>query len=65
TYPYAEVGQRVVFCAEPRSGGGKVRLHYVARVIATGTYTWESAIAESPFAPNRAALTGATTITIR
>jgi len=34
-------------------------------VISTGTYTWETAIAQSPLANDRAALTGATTITIR
>ncbi|MFL5683971.1 MAG: hypothetical protein ACJ77O_12610, partial [Chloroflexota bacterium] len=65
TYPYAEVGQRVDFCAEPRSDGANVRLRYVARVISTGKYTWETAIAQSPFADDRAALSGATTVTIR
>jgi hypothetical protein len=65
TYPYAEVGQRVDFCAEPRTDGGNVHLRYVARVISTGTYTWETAIAQSPFADDRAALSGARTITIR
>jgi hypothetical protein len=65
TYPYAVVGQRVDFCAEPRADGANIRLRYVARVISTGTYTWETAIAQSPLANDRAALTGATTITIR
>ena len=65
TYPYAEVGQRVDFCAEAPAAGGEVRLRYLARVISTGTYTWETAIAQSPFASDRAALTGATTIAIR
>src|SRR4029079_7024338 len=65
TFPYAVVGQRVDFCAEPRSDGGDIHLRYVARVISTGKYTWETAIAQSPFADDRAALTGATTITIR
>jgi len=64
-FPYAQVGQRVYFCAEPQRDGGDVRLRYVARVISTGTYTWETAIAQSPFATDRAALTGATKITIR
>jgi uncharacterized protein YfaS (alpha-2-macroglobulin family) len=64
-YPYAEVGQRVYFCAEPPAKGGNVRLRYVARVISAGTYTWETAIAQSPLAPDRAALTGSTKITIR
>ena len=49
--PYAQVGQRVYFCAEPRTDGGKVTLRYVARVITAGTYTWETAIAQSPFRP--------------
>ena len=33
--PYARMGQRVDFCAEPRAGG-KVKLHYLARVVTTG-----------------------------
>ncbi len=65
TYPYAEVGQRVSFCAEPPAKGHTIDLRYVARVISTGTYTWETAIAQSPTADGRAALTGATKVTIR
>ena len=64
-FPYAQVGQRVYFCADPHTNGGHATLRYVARVISAGTYTWETAIAQSPFAPDRAALTGSTKITIR
>jgi hypothetical protein len=64
TFPYAQVGQRVYFCADPRSNGGHVKLRYVARVISAGTYTWETAIAQSPLTSGNAALTGATKIVI-
>lgn len=64
TEPYAMSGQRVDFCAEPRPEGGTAKLHYVARVVSTGIYTWETAVAQSPLAPERAALTGATKIAI-
>ena len=64
-YPYAQVGQRVSFCAERGKGATVVRLRYFARVVTAGTYTWEPAIVESRTATGRAALTKATVITIR
>jgi hypothetical protein len=65
TLPYAQVGQRVDFCAAPTAGKSVADLRYFARVISPGTYTWETAIAQSPLSPGTAAMTGATTITIR
>ena len=65
TYPYRQVGQRVDFCAEPRAGGETANLRYVARVITTGKYTWETAIAQSPVDEDQAAVTGAVASRIR
>ena len=64
TRPFAQTGQRVYFCAEPTPDARRVTLRYVARVISPGRYTWETAIAQSPFRPDSAALTGATAIRI-
>jgi alpha-2-macroglobulin len=63
--PVAVAGQQVSFCAERPARGNTVRLRYYARVISPGTYTWEPAIAQSPFRPDSAALTAATKIRIR
>jgi hypothetical protein len=67
TYPYAQMGQRVFFCAEwvPATPSGNVRLRYVARVVTAGTYTWEPAVVESRTGANRAALTAPTIVAIR
>jgi hypothetical protein len=65
TYPYAQVGQRVTFCAERTPKSGVVHLRYYARVVTTGTYTWEPTIVESRAAAGRAALTKASVVTIR
>jgi hypothetical protein len=64
-YPYAQVGQRVSFCAERTKGKNVVKLRYFARVVTTGTYTWEPSIVESRTSAGRAALTKASAVTIR
>ena len=65
TYPYAQTGQRVTFCAEKTPKSGVVHLRYFARVVTAGTYAWEPTIVESRAAAGRAALTKASVITIR
>jgi hypothetical protein len=65
SYPEAQTGQRVVFCAEFDPARPTVRLRYVARVITVGTYTWEPTIAESRSGADRAAIVPADEITIR
>jgi hypothetical protein len=62
--PYAQVGQRVWFCAEPTAQERVVHLRYYARVITPGTYVWEPTMVESRTAPDRAALTRAARVTI-
>ena len=64
-YPFAQVGQRVSFCAERTAKSRVAHLRYFARVVTTGTYAWEPAIAESRTKAGRAALTGATVVRIR
>jgi hypothetical protein len=63
--PYAQSGQRVWFCAEPTARQRVVHLRYYARVITPGSYVWEPAVIESRTAPDRAALTGTTRLTIQ
>jgi hypothetical protein len=63
--PYAQIGQRVYFCAERHTTGNVIGLRYFARVVTTGTYTWEPAVAESRTGPNRAALTESRSVEIR
>ena len=65
TFPYAQVGQRISFCADRTKDKAVVNLRYVARVVTAGTYAWEPAIVESRTATGRAALTAATVVTIR
>ena len=65
TYPYAQIGQRVSFCAEKTPKSGVVHLRYFARVVTAGTYTWEPTIVESRSQAGRAALTKASLVTIR
>ena len=64
TFPYAQVGQRVYFCAETSPSGHVARLSYVARVVTSGTYTWEPALVESRTGPDRAALSDGSVVTI-
>jgi hypothetical protein len=67
TYPYAQVGQVVSFCADrgTRKAGAVLHLRYFARVVTSGTYTWEPSVVSSRTGTNRAALTKATVVTIR
>jgi hypothetical protein len=65
TSPFAVVGQRVMFCAEPTKKQRTVRLRYYARVITPGTYVWEPAVVESRTRPDRAALTPRAAVRIR
>ncbi len=65
TYPYAQIGQRVTFCAEKTPKTGVIHLRYYARVVTAGTYAWEPTIVESRSATGRAALTKASVVTIR
>ncbi|MGH2475377.1 MAG: hypothetical protein ACRDIL_08920, partial [Candidatus Limnocylindrales bacterium] len=62
TYPQEQVGQRVVFCADRSERTGLVLLRYVARVITTGTYRWESAILESRTAAGSGAIVPETVV---
>jgi hypothetical protein len=64
TYPYAQTGQRVYFCAETTSRSRVAHLSYVARVVTSGTYTWEPALVESRTGPDRAALSKGSVVTI-
>jgi hypothetical protein len=64
-YPYAQVGQRVSFCADKATNKGVVHLRYFARVVTTGTYRWEPAMVASRTSSGRAALTKAMVVTIR
>ena len=64
-YPFAQVGQRVSFCASRGKGATTVRLRYFARVVTGGTYTWEPAVVESRSRSGRAALTTMKEVTIR
>jgi uncharacterized protein YfaS (alpha-2-macroglobulin family) len=63
--PYDQSASRVFFCVNPTPTQRVLYLRYYARVITPGTYAWEPAIAESRSQEGRAALTPATTITIR
>lgn len=65
TYPDAQVGQRVLFCAENTEHQRTARLRYVARIITVGTYRWEPAIAESQTHPDRAAIVPPGSVRIR
>ena len=65
TFPFAQTGQRVSFCAENQSKDHVADLRYVARVITPGTYAWEPAVVESRTSANHGALTGSGTVTIR
>jgi hypothetical protein len=63
--PYDQSGSRVSFCVEPSSTQRILVLRFYARVITPGTYAWEPAIAESRSQEGLAAMTPATTITVR
>ena len=62
--PYDQSGSRVLFCVEPNSLRRNFTLRYVARVVTTGTYAWEPAIAQSATDEDVANLTPPISITI-
>ena len=64
TFPYAQIGQRLYFCAETTPSGHVAHLSYLARVVTSGTYTWEPALVESRTGPDRAALTDESVVAI-
>jgi len=63
--PYDQVGSRVFFCVEPTATRRAFTLRYVARVVTTGTYAWEPAVAQSGSDEGIANLTPVSSITIR
>jgi len=63
TGPYEIEGQRVSWCASPRSD--ERTFAYVARVVSPGTYTWEPAVIRSVNAPEIGAATTSLTYRIR
>jgi len=65
TGPYDQSASTVRFCAGPEVSSPQHTLRYFARVITPGTYVWEPAIAQSVSQDGQAALTPASTITIR
>jgi hypothetical protein len=60
--PYAQIGQHVYFCAEAVPSGGHLR--YVARVVTSGTYTWEPTVVASRTGPDRGATTDSSVVVI-
>jgi hypothetical protein len=60
--PYAIEGQRVSFCVGP---SGTVKMHYFARIVTAGTYTWEPAVIQSAMAAESINLTTSRELTIR
>jgi hypothetical protein len=60
--PYAQVDQQVSFCATTEPSGG--RLRYVARVVTSGTYTWEPTVVTGRTGPDRGASTGSSVVVI-
>ena len=64
-WPSRVVGQEVSFCAyHDRSRGSVVHLRYMARVVNTGSYTWEPAIMQFSLAPEYLAITPSRTVSI-
>jgi hypothetical protein len=62
--PYDETPERVSFCADRPKGSNVARLRYYARVVTSGLYTWEPAIARYSSGSARAAMTPAGDVTI-
>ena len=65
--PFEVEGQRVAWCATPRSsnGGGGSLYTYAARVVSPGTYRWEPAVIQSEVVQTVGASTTETSYTIR
>jgi hypothetical protein len=62
--PYDETPERVTFCADRPKGSNVVHLRYYARVVTSGSYAWEPAIARYSSGSTRAAITPAGDVTI-
>ena len=63
--PYSIVGQQVSFCASNDPTATRVsKMRYLARVVTAGDYAWEPAIIQLPDAPEAAAFTAPTRVTI-
>jgi hypothetical protein len=63
--PYSVVGQRVEFCASNDPTALRVtKMRYLARVVTPGDYAWEPAVIQLPDAPQAAAFTPPTRVTI-
>ena len=63
--PYDQTASRVAFCVAPSGTRREFTLRYVARVVTTGTYAWEPAVAQSATDEAIANLTPLASITIR
>jgi uncharacterized protein YfaS (alpha-2-macroglobulin family) len=63
--PYSIVGQRVSFCASNDPTATRVtKMRYLARIVTPGVYAWEPAVMQLSDAPEAAAFTPATRVTI-
>ena len=63
--PYSIVGQQVSFCASNDPAATRVtKMRYLARIVTPGDYAWEPAIIQLPDAPEAAAFTPPTRVTI-
>ena len=63
--PYRIDGQRVSFCVGPSKESRTVKMRYFARIVTSGTYTWESAVIQSAMAADSINLTTSRELTIR
>jgi hypothetical protein len=64
TWPMSVAGQEVRFCADHDPKKGAVHLRYRARVVNSGTFTWEPAMMQLPDAPELLAVASGQTIRI-
>ncbi len=64
TWPMSVAGQEVRFCADHDPKKGAVHLRYRARVVNTGTFTWEPAVMQLPNAPELLAVAPGQTIQV-
>ena len=64
TAPYDQTSERVSFCAYRPKKASSVLMRYYARVVTSGTYMWEPAIARYSASSTRATLTAPDQLTI-
>ncbi len=62
--PWRVVGQRVDFCVSPDPKVPTQTLRYLARVVTSGTYRWESAILQSSVIPEQGVVLSPFEVTI-